>query len=212
MNDAALALVGTAEEGATTWPLTDGAVLGRSPAADIPIDVGQLSRAHARFQHTPSGWTIVDLGSHNGTFVDGRPLGAEPCPLNDGDQIVFAGALTVRFVDLLATPMAPRIGRLHGLWIDPETSAVWVDAQRLDPPLSDRQLDLLRLLESADGELVDRGDIVAHVWRDVAADGVSDQAIDALIKRVRSRLSDLGDSTRIEVVRGRGLRLVNPQI
>ncbi len=213
MNDALLVLVGDpARSESTQWPLVDGSVLGRSPDAAISFDLAQLSRAHARFERTATGWAVVDLGSHNGTFIDGEPVTTEPRVLLEGDVLVFAGVLSLRFTDPLATPMAPRIGRLHGLWIDPDTDAVWVDARLLEPALSPRQLTLLRMLDAAQGEVVERAAIVETVWSDVAAEGVSDQAIDGLIKRLRARLHELDTAVGIDVVRGRGLRLQNPDI
>lgn len=210
MNEAFLELVDDTDSTTTRWPLIDGGVLGRSPDAAISLQVAEVSREHARFEQRPNGWWIVDLDSHNGTFVGGKAVGTEPLRLKSGDTIVLAGSVELRFVDVLATPMAPRIGRLHGLWIDPESRAVWVDAQRVDPPLSARQLDLLQMLYDAEGDVVDRPSVVAKVWEDVAAEGVSDEAVSALIKRLRGRLGDYETTlTHIEVIRGRGLRFVN---
>ena len=158
-----------------------GAVLGRSTDADLTVAVAQLSRRHARFEHRNDQWWLTDLGSTNGTWVNGEPIGERPVALGDGDQIVLGGVVSVRFADDDATRRGPRIGRLVGLWLDPDTDAVWIDAVRLEPPLSARQLDLLRLLIDRSNEIVDRPTIVAEVWADVAADGVSDDAVTALI-------------------------------
>ena len=122
--------------------------------------------------------------------------------------IVIGGAECLRFVDPLGTPIGPGIGRLHGVWIDRDSRTVWIDAQRLDPPLSDRQLRLLELLDAHANHIVSRDMIVDQVWSDVAADGVSAEAIDSLVKRVRARLRPLQmDGEYIEVFRGRGVRL-----
>lgn len=210
MIDAYLELVDGTDATATRWPLVDGSIIGRSASASISVAVPEMSREHARFERRPNGWRVVDLDSHNGTFVAGERVGAEPVRVTDGTEIVLAGAIAVRFIDVIATPMAPRIGRLSGLWIDPETDAVWVDAKRIEPPLSARQVDLLKLLYEADGEIVNRITVVDTVWSDVAAEGVSDEAVAALIKRLRGRLGEYEtDLTHIDVVRGRGLRLLN---
>lgn len=184
--------------------------IGRSDAT-ITIGVPAVSRLHARVDRTPVGYTITDCDSRNGTFVNGDRLGSTARPLRDGDEVVIAGIETFRFEDPLATPMAPAIGRLRGVWIDATSGAVWVDAQPVEPPLSARQQALLELLAVHEGEVVSREQIVDSVWSDVAADGVSAEAIDALVKRLRSRLRPLqlhGDY--LDVVRGRGLRLVEP--
>jgi hypothetical protein len=64
-----------------------GALLGRSRECDIVLDDGNVSRRHAEVRPSPEGWTIADLGSTNGVRVNGRPIGAEPHPLRDGDDV-----------------------------------------------------------------------------------------------------------------------------
>ncbi len=69
-----------------TFPLIgSGIVVGRDPRAHIVIDDGTVSRTHARFDIDPNGVWIEDLGSANGTKVNGAPAGREL--LNVGDVI-----------------------------------------------------------------------------------------------------------------------------
>ena len=190
----------------------DGSVsrIGREGDQEIAIDANAVSRQHAEIRRTGHGYLIADLESRNGTFVNGERLGEDPQPLRDGDEIVIAGVETLRFIDPMATPMAPAIGRLTGVWIDPESRAVWVDAQPVEPPLSERQQSLIELLAGNEGVVVDRQTIIETVWADVAAEGVSAEAIDALVKRLKARVRPLqlhGDY--IEVHRGRGIRLTS---
>ncbi len=185
-------------------------VIGRDRSQPVCLPVAAVSRAHAQIERTGRGYLVRDLGSRNGTFVNGDRVGEEGHPLRDGDRIVIAGVETLSFLDPMATPAAPAIGRLIGVWIDRDTRAVWVDAQPVEPPLSERQQVLLELLEARAGAVVSREEIVEVVWADVAAEGVSAEAIDALVKRLKARLRPLqihGDY--IEVRRGRGLRLRN---
>jgi len=192
-------------------PLVDGATIGRLAEHEITFDTAAMSRNHAAAHRRSGTWWLEDLGSKNGTFLNGNALGPEPTPLTDGDTVVFAGAVTVAFHDPAVTPIAPRIGRLSGVWIDPTTDAVWVDATRIEPPLSARQLALLKLLDANVGEIVTRADIVAEVWDDAAASGVSDEAVTALVKRLRGRLRESPLPTEhLEVVKGRGIRLTRP--
>lgn len=195
-----------------SWPIDQSEmILGRGDGAEIVVAQTAVSRRHARVSRTPHGYTITDLGSSNGTFVNGTRIGTDPWPLRDGDEVVIGGVETLRVVDPMATPLAPAIGRLVGVWIDAESGATWVDAQVIEPPLSARQHDLLQLLLDNEGEIVSRQDVVANVWADVAAEGVSAEAVDALVKRVKARVRplQLGDDY-IEILRGRGMRLRPP--
>jgi pSer/pThr/pTyr-binding forkhead associated (FHA) protein len=69
--------------------------LGRNSGCDIVIDQAAVSRRHARISWGAGGYRISDLGSMNGTYVDGKPV-AE-CALADGTEI-HVGEVTFRFV------------------------------------------------------------------------------------------------------------------
>jgi hypothetical protein len=76
---------------------------------------------------------------------------------------------------------------------------------------SDPQLKMLWLLYESQGQVVSRPELVAVVWGDEQAAGVSDQALDALIRRLRDRLASLDPLHQyISTVRGHGVRLDNP--
>jgi Inner membrane component of T3SS, cytoplasmic domain len=80
-----------AEAGAQL-PVTGSIVLGRADDADLTLADAGVSRTHARVSAGAEGATIEDLGSSNGTFVNGeRVEGARP--LSDGDQIQLGGAI-----------------------------------------------------------------------------------------------------------------------
>lgn len=61
-------------------------IMGRSPSAAIVIDDGYASDEHARIDSNGNGWAVEDLGSTNGTFVNGAKV-SRVTILNSGDQI-----------------------------------------------------------------------------------------------------------------------------
>ena len=62
-------------------------MLGRLNECDICLPDRNVSRRHAEFAALPQGWTVQDLESTNGTFVNGSRLGAAPYALSNGDVI-----------------------------------------------------------------------------------------------------------------------------
>ena len=68
--------------------------LGRHKGNDIHIDHPTVSREHARVRLEDDTFVIYDLGSANGTKVDGV-LGEEPQPLKDGDEVQLGNTVLV---------------------------------------------------------------------------------------------------------------------
>jgi DNA-binding response OmpR family regulator len=61
------------------------------------------------------------------------------------------------------------------------------------------------------GQVISRSQLVSTVWGEEQTAGVSDQALDALIRRLRDRLAALAPTHQfIDTVRGHGIRLDNP--
>jgi phosphoserine phosphatase RsbU/P len=74
------------------FTLASRTVLGRSRAADLALDDPSISRRHAQFEPRDRTCSVADLGSANGTFVNGRPV-SKPTTLHDGDLIAFGTVL-----------------------------------------------------------------------------------------------------------------------
>jgi adenylate cyclase len=66
-------------------------VAGRDPACEVVLDDHRVSRRHARFRRADNGWSLEDLKSKNGTFLDGQPATGER--LDSGSWISFGGLL-----------------------------------------------------------------------------------------------------------------------
>lgn len=71
-------------------------VVGRDPACGLPIDSELVSWQHASIELRGSEALLTDLGSTNGTFLNGRPVQGS-VRLDDGDLISFAEELTAVF-------------------------------------------------------------------------------------------------------------------
>jgi hypothetical protein len=195
------------------WPLTIPIVIGREAHCDIVIDDRQVSRFHVRFTPTSEGVILEDMGSKNGTHVNGNPI-ANPVVLQDGDVIqVSLIQQFVYFTSDATVPLSEPQDQGTQLRLDVRSRRVWLLNQQIVPPLSALQFHLLHILYEQMGRVVSRQELISSAWGDEQAVGVSDQALDALIRRLRDRLAEIDPvHTYIVTVRGHGLRLDNPEI
>lgn len=194
-------------DGSLQEVLLDGErlILGRADECDIILPGRLISRQHASVCRVNQGYLIEDLGSHNGTTLNGQRL-VDARMLHDGDCIELGGMCRLFFIDGDATSTRPQPPSA-GIWLDEDAQDVWVDGQRISPQLSPAQFNLLRLLVANTDRVCSRAEIVATIWPDTA-DGVSEDAVDGLIKRLRARLNEAPDGQRyLKNVRGRGLVL-----
>jgi predicted component of type VI protein secretion system len=201
---------GSDSEAGLTWPLERRSVsIGRSPECDIVLDDRQVSRIHARISWRNDHYEIEDLESKNGTHLNGRDvMGSQT--LRDGDEIQVALRFKLAFVDAGATaPLIFEDQSRAGLRLDAVTHEVWVNGKPADPPLSAQQYRLLEMLYHSAG-VISRDDIVTAVWGDGAEGAVSEQSIDALVRRLRDRLAEIDPEHQYLVtMRGHGFRFVN---
>lgn len=196
------------------WPIEDDEmILGRDDIADIVLPERQISRQHIRIFKQDQQFFIEDLNSKNGTWINGQRIQGTH-EIFDGDEIHVALAIRLRFIGSGATAPLPFELPSHiggRLRLDRESRRVFIGDEEIDPPLSLPQYRLLELLYVNDGRVCTRDAVVDTVWPDVMGEGVSEQAIDALVRRLRDRLAEHDpDIQYIITVRGHGFRLENP--
>ena len=111
--EACLILIyGTSDLG-KRFALTHDTTIGRDPSSDICVDMSFVSRQHAHISRRENHWFIEDLGSRNGTHVNGTPVDG-PTRLDNGDQIKIGDIEgTVQAdVDQAGDEVSQRAGRL----------------------------------------------------------------------------------------------------
>jgi hypothetical protein len=90
----------------------DVIMVGRDVSNDIVIADAEISRQHTRLTRTPDGYLLEDLGSTNGTYVNGERLMA-PRLMAPGDLVGFGGTVTMTFdataPEAAATVAAPAV-------------------------------------------------------------------------------------------------------
>lgn len=79
--------------------------IGRDPNSDWTIDITSVSRAHAKLTKSGSSYLIEDLGSSNGTFVNGSKLSG-PYLLSGGDEVKLGQSVIIKFVDKQPTKLS----------------------------------------------------------------------------------------------------------
>ncbi len=120
---------------------TRGLEIGRDADADLPIESERVSRRHARIHGEGGRHLLSDLGSANGTFLNGHRV-QQPVILNHGDQVDLAGEIT--FVYQVASPrrvhwlgaLAAVLLAAAGAW------AVWGQLRERPDPVWDGALAL----------------------------------------------------------------------
>ncbi len=193
------------------WVLNKILTIGREATCEVVIPDRQVSRFHARLTPTLEGIVLEDLDSKNGVHRNGTPVVGK-VPLQDGDTVQIALAQQFLYLTSDATvPLSEFEDASGRLRLEVRSRSVWVDNQVIDPPLSALQFQVLRVLCDHQGQVVDRYQLVSEAWGDDEAVGVSDQALDALMRRLRDRIATIDPKhAYIVTVRGHGIRLNNP--
>ena len=211
MNEKPVIVASEGELAGQQWAVdSDPFIIGRGSDCHIVLPERQVSRHHVKITQKNGQYQLHDLNSKNGTHLNGIQV-TGVAPLQDGDEIQIALCVKLLFVGTDATlPLTFDEPTPTGnLIVDVDQRAVIIDGEELVPPLSLAQFRLLQVLYEAEGAVVDRDSIVDAVWPGTDGAGVTEQAIDALVRRLRDRLAELDDYEYVVTVRGHGFRLDN---
>jgi DNA-binding response OmpR family regulator len=184
------------------FPLSERVTtLGRSEHCQVFIPDRRASRRHAEIDFDGETCTVRDLGSDNGTFVNGRRLDA-PHTLCDGDEIGLASAVFT-FHDPEATL---RVAEWPQLVVDLAGGEIWINRQRVS--LSVKEQALFDLLYRNADRICDPREIAAAVWPEYQSEAY-DYQIERLVKRLREKIEpDARHPVLILTARGRGYKFV----
>ena len=190
------------DETGRIFPLSQkSAIIGRiapDSAPDIMIQDDYISRQHAEICHEDGCYTLCDMGSANGTEINGKHL--EPYrhyPLKHNSKVglgIVSGIprVILCFKESPATVRAP-IPQTHpevsGAWlkIDENRKEVVVNNQVIS--LSKKEYGLISLLHSNKGRVFSKDEIIDSLWPKVKDPGaISDAAIDQLVYRLRKKI------------------------
>ncbi len=163
--------------------------LGRSAVHNVVVRLETVSRLHAALERRADGYWLADLGSANGTFVNGeRLVGSRR--LADGDVIGLGGPEPhLRFLEEALTvhrsEPAPTTPRLR---FDPAGLSFTVDGRALSLPPT--QLRLLHHLVSHAGQVCSRESCAQAAWGPPYDPLLDRDALDKVVSKLRSRLAE----------------------
>jgi len=111
-------------------------MLGRDVTNDIVVGDAEISRQHTRVTRTPGGMVLEDLGSTNGTFINGDRL-VSPRVLASGDLVGMGENVTMTFESTAPEAAATVMGPVRGAQArtaPPAPAAAARSAQQTPPP------------------------------------------------------------------------------
>ncbi len=114
--------------------LAEPLVLGRGAVlGGIEIDDPHMSRTHAEIALDGTRWTVRDLGSRNGTFVDGEPLPTNGQVTSESARVVRVGDTIVLLCRDLVPYHRAIVEERDGVILGPTLAAVWREIAQAAP-------------------------------------------------------------------------------
>ena len=180
------------------------ATMGRAVECDIVIASKSISRENTRLHREGRRWFVEDLGSTNGTYLNGERIIA-PMELRDGDSLKV-GEITFIFHDPDTTIRENPVPEL-----EVDVSAGVVRVNRKAVSLSPKEYLLLAYLYERRGQVASKDEIGRSVWPEYQAGGIFDYQIENLVRRLRTRIElDPALPQLLITVRGLGYKLMAP--
>ncbi len=178
--------------------------IGRAVDNDIVVTSRRVSREHARVEREGRRRVLTDLGSTNGTFLNGERLLAQ-VELRDGD-LVSIGDVELRYHDPESTFLDTPFPEVE---VDEAAGLARVDRRVVE--LSPKEFALLAFLYERRGRVCSKDEIGAAVWPEYA-EGVYDYQIENLVRRLRARIEpNPSEPVLLLTVRGLGYKLLAPE-
>jgi FHA domain-containing protein len=183
----------------------DVVTIGRSPDCDIVLDFSYISRVHARVEVRDGRYVLIDSGSTNGTFVNGKRMDA-PHSLTAGDHIAVAD-VSITFLDVPASADARTLAMPNDSPVrcDPATREVWINDEKVPARLSAQEFQLLLLLSTEYGRVCPRDELAMAIW---GAGNYDYNMLHRLVHRLKQKLA--AAQALIHVVPGVGYVLGLP--
>ena len=204
---ATLLIRGGPNSGVTVKLSGHAVTISRRSDNDVVIDETTVSRRHSLIMEAADGFSLRDLNTTNGTFVNRVKIGQSEYPLRHGDQIGVGGSeVTLVF-------------RLEG----PRTRPVDTDSirERTPPPdeakvlgadeatLNPVDVALLSLLASQKSTVVGRSEIFEALWPNAGQGPERSRELDEAAARLRSQLAqDPGNDAKLVTVGTFGYMLI----
>lgn len=208
-----MAILVTTDPGSrqASWTLgLDEIIVGRSPDSGLFIDETFVSRHHAVISFDKSNYSIRDLGSKNGTWVNGNKIGDSPIILHSGDSIHFGSpTASLRFMgdDLTLTLNLEALN--SGLRVDIAGREVYLGDHMIAPRLSKKEFDILSLLWERRTIACSRDEMIAKGWPERTEGDVSEGDIEQYVRKIRKRIGDTGKPPKqLITVKGYGYKLL----
>ena len=183
--------------------------VGRESACSIRIDSQYVSRQHARIELREDAAVLVDLGSRNGSLLNGERVQGS-APLVPGDVVTIADATleclaeagldgTTRTFSIRQAPPADQLS------LDTQTYEVALGGKPLDRRLSAQEFELLSYLYQHRERVCQRQELGDGIW---GAGNWDPNMLHRLVHRLKEKLEPVPDKPRyIQTVPWVGYRL-----